>query len=258
MNSTRQRIEDYLRNRLSADERDAFLQQVKTDTELRKQLRTAEFAEKAIEQYASQRPDRAVIKQALRHSRQQQSRRLLIGAVAAAALIAGLYLYLPIGLNPAPDLPKPGPQALFQQYYQPYSPEGSLLGGSDTDQLAARYGRLRQAYLKHQCDSVQLLAPDLLAQPAFVDAPEARLLLANCLLQTGSQEAEALQQLALVPPSAADYFAEAQWYTTLVHLKQGDIPAARARLSFILANENHPYFKQASDLVEALGPEPER
>lgn len=254
MNSTRQRIEDYLRSRLSADERDAFLQQVKTDTELRKELHTAEFAEKAIEQYASQRSDRTVIKQALQHSRQQQYRRLMMAAIIAAALVTGVLIYLLAYLPSSHQ----SPQALFQQYYQPYSPEGSLLGGSDTDQLAARYGRLRQAYLKHQCDSVQLLAPDLLAQPAFVDAPEARLLLANCLFQTGSQEAEALQQLALVPPSAADYFAEAQWYTTLVHLKQGDIPAARARLSFILANKNHPYFKQASDLVEALGPEPER
>ena len=257
MSSTRQRIENYLRNQLSADERDAFLREVETNTELRKELRTAEFAEKAVSQYASQRKDKLFIKQALQKNHLRQRNISRIVGLAAAALVAGLVVYLPSLLNPPPPTQQApqGPQALFEQYYAPYRPEGSLLGGSDTDTLMARYGRLRQAYLRDQCDSVRVLAPGLLEQATFVDAPEARLLLAHCLLQTSGNEQKALQELALVPPAAADYFAEAQWYSALVHLKLGDKQAARTLLQTILANQNHPYFTQATAGVQSLGPE---
>lgn len=253
--STIQLIERYLRDELSAEDRQAFEARLQAESRLAEEVEDLRRANAAARAYYRDELRGALLEKGKGLLQQEPAPATETGAVVKPlypwlarrrwlALAASFLLVLAAGwiiwqLN----TPPPSPQTLFDQYFERMPTTGLLAG----EVIPTTWKDIVADYEAGNCESVTGQLPQLLADTAFAQRSRGLLLQGSCLLQLGQAE-EALFFLRQVPAAAASLYREAQWFIALAYLRL-DRPAEAAPLLQTLQNDPQSAHREAAENV---------
>ncbi len=240
-----QQIIDYLRDKLNAEERTAFKEQLRTDEYLQKEVEALALIIKGVKKSGKDQ-----LKSRLQkiHATQTQmtpvakTRRLWprVASVAAAIallIISGVFLFKSQNLSP---------EMAFENYYKPY--ELKLASRAATDnQLTLQINELY--FNKKYNAALPLLEEALLADPN-----NARLLLASgiCHLELDELTSARSKFSTIVKSKNLRLTDKANWYLALSFLKEGKILEAKSFLNPIIKNAEADQHHEAKELLKKL------
>ncbi|MEL6673861.1 MAG: tetratricopeptide repeat protein [Bacteroidota bacterium] len=233
------RIEAFVLDQLSQEDRAAFEAELVADAVL-----AAEVAQFREAQAAAEAQGQVMLKASFREKYQAGKTNSGLSitwymAAAAAVLVLALVYWWS---RPESALTT---DALYAQYNQPV--DLSLERGSGAaDSL---FSLANAAYQAGEFEGAIPLLEELLADSTFDRKPYARLHLGICYQQLRQWEV-AEQALEAIPPASSFYY-QARWHLALISLKQEDVTVARTRLQ-LLVDQSRTYGPQAQELLQAL------
>lgn len=215
------KIEDYLMDRLSQEDRVAFEQQLQMDMNLAKKVDELRNVLALLNIAGDTELKREIVEVSNQFHNKQKPNALLrrlapwIAAAAIASLVLFSYLFLK----------DPSPQQLYAQYYDAYSV--SISTRDNTDSLGLQLALASQYYNQEEFSKAYEIlreVPDL--------SSNARLLLMSgvCHLEL-NQFTEAINAFSTIEKiNDPVYKYHSIWYKAMTHLKAGDLEKAKAEL----------------------------
>jgi FimV-like protein len=225
-----QRIEAYLLDTMSMDERTRFAEEMKLDETLARQVQLQRAAYAASETHAEDRLVKGFAKWEWKHSLPRK----LFPLVAAATTVAGIAaLYLAWKYWPrAHDH--------FAENFETYTASAAGQASPAMESYSAgRYDEsalLFEGYLKED-------SPDPV--PAFFAG-------VSYLSQDTPNATKAISHLRLAALQDGDLQEEAEWYLALAYFEGNDEAKARNILQVIATTADHPYEEQAQAILGQL------
>lgn len=227
------KIDRYLLEKMSTDERASFQKEIKTNEELRQEVDHQKEAINLIREHGRQET-KAWIKNIVRNTDTNDEtlpippRRIFLkiaGVAASIALLIGVVFLIKAIIDP----PTSDPIALFKQHYQPFS-ETQLNSSAD------------KAY--HEANYKEALS--IFEQNSTLDIKQ-QLMLGICYLETRDYS-NAIQQFQKNYDNIS-YGNEAKWYAALTYLKQKKHLESKNLLKQIQTGKLK---EQAQELIQEL------
>jgi len=241
-----QKIEDYLQNKLNAEERAAFEKQLSMDDGLKQEVELLSVVMKGVKKSGKDQLKNRLQKI---HNAQTQTtpatktRRLwpMVAGIAASIallIVGGIFM----------KNQKADPQMAFESFYQPYSLK---LASRDATTDNKEYLKINELYFNKKYKA----ALPLLENALLTDPTNAGLQLATgiCHLELNQLEAARLNFLAILKSKNSRWMDKANWYLALSYLKAGKIPEMKSALDSILKNPDADHHNEAKELLRALG-----
>lgn len=244
-----QKIDDYLRDKLNAEERAAFEKELSMNEALQKEVALLAAVIKGVK-----KSGRDQLKSRLQkiHANQitqtkpapvTKTRRLWpkIASVAAAVallIVTGIFLFKNQNLSP---------EMAFENYYQPYSLK--LASRDATDNKL--YLQINELYHHKKYKA----ALPLLEEALLIDPTNTRLRLVTgiCYLELDQLPTARNEFSSIVQAKDLRLTDKANWYLALSFLKEGKISEMNSALDSIINNPDADHHTEAKELLEKLG-----
>ncbi len=243
-----QTIEDFLFQRLPPHEQEAFAQRMAVDAELAREVRLHAEAingirmasRKMLKQQLREVEERIAAKEATARLR---TGRLFPGWIWQAAatvvlLLGGVFYYL-VNRSSKED-------ELFLRYYEPYP--NVIASVNRGEEPRDEKARALQAYER---GDYHLASQTLEALHAKLPTDVAITFYLGQAYLGDNQTEKAVQSLRELAKSSNDFSLQAQWYLSLLYLKQHELPKARPLLE-TLSKEEGTYGTKAKALLREI------
>ncbi|WP_109301763.1 lipopolysaccharide assembly protein LapB [Aquimarina sp. AU474] len=235
-----EKIEAYLNNTLSQEERSVFEKEMEQDSE----LRTEVDKHKVLHDVLSDTDTLAFKEKLVKISEEIKAEGTRSGSwfsqhwkmAATIAVILGIGSILWFNANRTNEN-----QKLYAAYYEPFPIEDTTRGESTND-----LGDALLHYAKGEYDRVITTLEELVHIP---DQEQLSLYLGNSYMNTG-EEQKAIDIFKNIDNNSK-YYENAQWYLALTYLKLGDTKQLKPLLTAII-NYNGVYKESATNLQTAL------
>ncbi len=237
-------IERYLEGELKPEEKTAFENRLRTEATLVEEVALHQHLRKGIQSDGRTRmldmlagADR---KMPAYHPPAQvipfgEATRRRFYQIAAAVILLLIPLYLVLDYNRKPS-------KLFTAYFTPYQSVTVASG----DPLA----QAMQEYQQQNYAQALPILEKMLSQDGNQDTT--LFYQGNSSLALGKTD-EAIASFARITASPGNpFYHEAQWYLALAYLKEKQTSAARNQLQAITADNSHPYYNRAAELLQKL------
>lgn len=237
MNPTPQHIdraERFLTGALSAEERQAFLEDLTSDPDLRSALKILDALATGLEQGAVDGKSGSVLL--------MQRKPWLVAAIIGFLILVSVGIWFAIPSSSSPE-------QLFMAYYEPY-PIDVLVRSNKGPVPDEEFMRtIRQKYQSAQwVDAMISLKAQVDLTPS---APAPRFYLAQTLLNQDENAAlEAIPILRSLTKEQTAFQNMAKWYLALAFIKVDSLESARETL--IQISENHSKSLQAKEILSQL------
>ncbi|MGD1848721.1 MAG: tetratricopeptide repeat protein [Salibacteraceae bacterium] len=242
--NTNERIERYLAGTLSAEERQEFEQELRTNADLRQAL-ALEKESRALLGDAPRMELRELVAQVGKAYHQEhlstKPRYRWWWQAAVVAVLVGVAVVIGwLSQNPSSN------EALFAAYYEPY-PAYITQRSADSAQTdpvkigLALYEKGDYAAAKKQLEQV-----------AGAPGQQAIFYRGICALELGESTAAVPLFEQVIADADNFYVEQATWYLALAYLQEGQVEAAKQQLKKILESPNHANRVQAEALLEQL------
>lgn len=240
---SKDRIDDFLLDRMSLEEKNAFEAALERDADLRKAV---DAQSKLIHGMAAF--GRRQLKAELQDIHQElyaapQQPRIRSASRSWAAIAATIALLLAAGLWWF--WPSPSPQQWYADYYQAYELQWSQR--SQTDKTLAQIAQLYQD--KAYAAALPRFQALLAEQP---NQPQLQIAAGICLLELNQPQAALPYFEAIRQSNDLLLKDQATWYAALAHLKLEDLPRTRSLLQSLTTDPSADHHTEAQTLLKKL------
>ncbi|MEM1321703.1 MAG: hypothetical protein AAGG75_15705 [Bacteroidota bacterium] len=242
-NNNQQLIDQYLRGKMSAQERQSFEERLAQDAELAGQLEQYKASTELLEHHADEQLRARVgrihreMKAEAQPTKGASRRNLLLALILLLAALLLIGWWFSRSTSPA------SPEQLYAQYHQSYPLSFTRRDSGDDSPLL----RANQLYKQKAYDQA---LPLLQAELANDDNPKLRFAVGLCQLET-EQIPQALRNFqTLIDSNDPLYQQPARWYAALASLKNNDLSGTTRYLQAIAPSS--PFHSQAQELLQQL------
>lgn len=260
--SIQEKIELYLKNKLTGDELIAFEKQLKVDEALANDVALTKDLNEAIEDKAIEAEYAPKLKElsnkyftekpkfvSTKTKRTPKSSRPMIMVVALFIVLLLAFFAWKTSTQPTIEI-SPSSEEVFAAYYEPYLLEELTRSETTT---ATSYQKAIELYQQNKfSNAIPILVKQIVASPNEVSA---KILLGNCYLNTKPAQAQAAIEIfeSLATDKTHSFTEITQWYLAMAYIKNGQKQLAQPVLEKIAEKEIGKYPKLAKEVLLEFG-----